>query len=169
MSGVVTGTGDGSASLCTGEREAPQYRAGCTRGRCKGPKPYPGRFDSGTAHGMHAFLTARAGRGSVLSTSGRYRTTAQHYRWSAGRQAGHLDSMPWPRRDLGPWRPTHVSPLEEERMPKPKGTGFIPCTACGGSGATDATEIYTDKQGKQQTRKVRKMCTTCGGRGGTHI
>ncbi len=51
----------------------------------------------------------------------------------------------------------------------PKGTGFVPCTNCGGSGATDRTEIYVDKDGKQQTRKVRVTCTTCKGRGGFHV
>jgi DnaJ-class molecular chaperone len=50
-----------------------------------------------------------------------------------------------------------------------KGTGFIPCTACGGSGATDTTEIYMDSNGKPQIRLVRKVCTSCGGTGGRHI
>lgn len=50
-----------------------------------------------------------------------------------------------------------------------KGTGFVPCTACGGSGAKDVTEIYMDKDGKPQTRKVRVVCTTCGGKGGHHV
>lgn len=52
---------------------------------------------------------------------------------------------------------------------QPKGTGFVACTACGGSGATDSTEIYTDGKGKQQVRKVRKTCTSCGGRSGFHV
>ena len=50
-----------------------------------------------------------------------------------------------------------------------KGPGFIPCTNCGGSGATTTTEIYTDNKGKQQTRVVRKVCGTCGGKGGFHV
>jgi DnaJ-class molecular chaperone len=50
-----------------------------------------------------------------------------------------------------------------------KGTGFVPCTTCGGSGATTVTEIYIDNKGKQQTRIVRKVCTSCGGRGGYHV
>jgi DnaJ-class molecular chaperone len=53
-------------------------------------------------------------------------------------------------------------------MPKPKGTGFIPCTNCGGTGATDATEIYMEG-GKQRTRRIRKVCTKCNGRGGIHV
>ena len=28
-----------------------------------------------------------------------------------------------------------------------KGPGFVPCTNCGGSGATTTTEIYTDRDG----------------------
>lgn len=50
-----------------------------------------------------------------------------------------------------------------------KGTGFVPCTRCGGSGAYDTTEIYTDKDGKTKSRKVRVMCGTCKGRGGFHV
>jgi DnaJ-class molecular chaperone len=50
-----------------------------------------------------------------------------------------------------------------------KGTGFIPCTNCGGSGAVDTTEIYVDKDGKTKSRVVRKVCGTCGGKGGRHI
>lgn len=50
-----------------------------------------------------------------------------------------------------------------------KGTGFVPCTTCGGTGATNVTEIYADKDGKQKTRLVRKVCTACGGRGGYHV
>jgi len=54
-------------------------------------------------------------------------------------------------------------------MPK-KGPGFVPCTACGGSGARDTTEIYYDPKTKtNKTRKVRVVCSTCGGRGGFHI
>jgi DnaJ-class molecular chaperone len=49
-----------------------------------------------------------------------------------------------------------------------KGTGFVPCTACGGTGATTTTEIYQEG-GKTKTRTVRKACTTCGGKGGFHI
>jgi DnaJ-class molecular chaperone len=51
----------------------------------------------------------------------------------------------------------------------PKGTGFVPCTACGGTGATTTTEIYMDKNGKPQTRTVRVTCTVCKGRGGFHV
>lgn len=50
-----------------------------------------------------------------------------------------------------------------------KGTGFVPCTNCGGSGATTTTEIYIDGKGKPATRIVRKVCGTCGGKGGHHI
>jgi DnaJ-class molecular chaperone len=50
-----------------------------------------------------------------------------------------------------------------------KGPGFVPCTACGGSGATTTTEIYTDGKGRQQVRTVRKVCTACGGKGGYHV
>lgn len=54
-------------------------------------------------------------------------------------------------------------------MAKPRGTGFIPCTNCGGTGATNATEIYTDSKGKTQTRPIRKVCRICNGAGGIHI
>jgi hypothetical protein len=54
-------------------------------------------------------------------------------------------------------------------MAKPKGTGFVPCTACGGSGSRKTTEIYMDKNGKPQTRIVMVVCTTCGGKGGFHV
>lgn len=50
-----------------------------------------------------------------------------------------------------------------------KGTGFVPCTTCGGTGATDVQEIYIDKDGKPQTRLVRRQCTVCGGTGGFHV
>jgi DnaJ-class molecular chaperone len=49
-----------------------------------------------------------------------------------------------------------------------KGTGFVPCTNCGGTGATTTTEIYMEGK-KQKTRTVRKICTTCGGKGGFHV
>ncbi len=49
-----------------------------------------------------------------------------------------------------------------------KGTGFVPCTNCGGSGAVNTTEIYTEN-GKTRTRTVRKVCATCGGKGGFHV
>ena len=47
----------------------------------------------------------------------------------------------------------------------PKGTGFVPCTACGGTGATTRQEI--DRKGKVTT--VRVVCTSCGGKGGFHV
>lgn len=47
----------------------------------------------------------------------------------------------------------------------PKGTGFVPCTNCGGTGATTKVEI--DKNGKTTT--VRVICTKCNGAGGKHI
>lgn len=47
----------------------------------------------------------------------------------------------------------------------PKGTGFVPCTNCGGTGATTRTEI--DKNGK--TTVVHEVCTKCGGKGGFHV
>lgn len=50
-----------------------------------------------------------------------------------------------------------------------KGTGFVPCTNCGGSGAVDVTEIQTDKDGKPKVVRVRRVCTTCGGKGGFHV
>jgi YgiT-type zinc finger domain-containing protein len=51
-----------------------------------------------------------------------------------------------------------------------KGTGFVPCTACGGSGARDTTEIvYNPKTKQNEVKKVRVVCTTCGGRGGFHV
>lgn len=46
-----------------------------------------------------------------------------------------------------------------------KGTGFVACTNCGGTGATTVTEI--DRKGKVTT--VRKICTVCGRKGGQHI
>lgn len=49
-----------------------------------------------------------------------------------------------------------------------KGTGFVPCTTCGGSGATTVNEIYM-MNGKPKTRVVRKTCTQCGGKGGYHV
>lgn len=49
-----------------------------------------------------------------------------------------------------------------------KGPGFVPCTNCGGSGATATTEIYIEN-GKTKTRIVRKVCGTCGGKGGFHV
>lgn len=53
-------------------------------------------------------------------------------------------------------------------MASKKGPGFVPCTACGGSGAVSVTEIYTER-GQTKTRVVRKVCTSCGGRGGFHV
>lgn len=50
-------------------------------------------------------------------------------------------------------------------MAKPKGTGFVPCTNCGGTGATSRTEI--DKKGN--TKVVRVLCKTCNGKGGFHV
>ena len=50
-----------------------------------------------------------------------------------------------------------------------KGTGFVPCTPCGGSGAKDEIEIYTDKDGKTKSRRVRVICKDCGGKGGFHV
>lgn len=52
---------------------------------------------------------------------------------------------------------------------KRKGTGFVPCTNCGGSGATTKVEISTDSKGKTKTERVRVICTQCGGKGGFHI
>ena len=49
-----------------------------------------------------------------------------------------------------------------------KGTGFVPCTNCGGTGAVSVTEIYIEN-GKAKTRVVRKVCTTCAGKGGHHV
>lgn len=46
-----------------------------------------------------------------------------------------------------------------------KGTGFVPCTNCGGTGAVTVQEI--DRKGKVTT--VRRICGTCGGRGGFHV
>ncbi len=46
-----------------------------------------------------------------------------------------------------------------------KGTGFVPCTNCGGSGAVTVTEI--DRKGNTTT--VRKICSKCGGKGGFHV
>lgn len=54
-------------------------------------------------------------------------------------------------------------------MAKPKGTGFVPCTNCGGSGATDRTEITTDKHGNPVVKKIRVVCGPCGGKGGWHV
>ncbi len=50
-------------------------------------------------------------------------------------------------------------------MAKPKGTGFVPCTNCGGTGATTTIEI--NKKG--ETEQVRKVCRVCGGKGGHHV
>lgn len=50
----------------------------------------------------------------------------------------------------------------------PKGTGFVPCTNCGGSGGVNVTEIYNEG-GKTKTRVVRKVCGTCDGKGGFHV
>ena len=47
----------------------------------------------------------------------------------------------------------------------PKGTGFVPCTNCGGTGAVTVTEI--DRNGN--TKQVRKVCHVCNGKGGHHI
>lgn len=46
-----------------------------------------------------------------------------------------------------------------------RGTGFVPCTNCGGTGAVDTVEI--DSKGR--AKRVRRVCTTCGGRGGFHV
>lgn len=46
-----------------------------------------------------------------------------------------------------------------------KGTGFVPCTNCGGTGAVTVIEI--DRKGN--TRTVRKICPTCNGRCGFHV
>lgn len=50
-------------------------------------------------------------------------------------------------------------------MMSKKGTGFIPCTNCGGTGATTRTEI--DRKGN--TKTVRVICPKCNGRGGIHV
>jgi DnaJ-class molecular chaperone len=50
-----------------------------------------------------------------------------------------------------------------------KGPGFVPCTNCGGTGATTVTEIQMDKNGKPKTVVVRKICPKCNGRGGFHV
>ncbi len=46
-----------------------------------------------------------------------------------------------------------------------KGTGFVPCTNCGGTGATTVTEI----DNKGNTKQVRVVCRVCGGKGGHHV
>lgn len=50
-----------------------------------------------------------------------------------------------------------------------KGTGFVPCTNCGGRGSVSTIEIYQDEKGNTKTRVVMKVCGTCGGKGGFHI
>ncbi len=47
--------------------------------------------------------------------------------------------------------------------------GFVPCTNCGGSGATTRKEYTLDKNGKPVERIVRAVCTKCGGKGGFHV